>query len=86
MRRKYTQSRVIVVGLNSQWDIDLMDMTDPSKQNDGVKYVVVAIDIFSRFSHCQPVSSKQEKDTLQALKLMFSETPQPKPIRSGMGQ
>ena len=49
-RRKYTRSRVIVSGIDSPWDMDLMDMVDLSKQNDGVKYVLVVIDIF--FSLC----------------------------------
>ena len=54
-RRKYIRSRVIVAGIDSQWDVDLMDMVDIAKLNDGVKYVLVAIDIFSRFAHCRQV-------------------------------
>ena len=30
-RRKYTRSRVVVSGLDSQWDVDLMDMVDLAK-------------------------------------------------------
>ena len=41
--------------------MDLMDMVDLAKQNDGVKYVLVAKDIFSRFAHCQPIKTKKEK-------------------------
>ena len=59
-RRKYTRSCVIVAGIDSQWDMDLMDMVDLAKQNDGVKYVLVAIDIFSRFAHCQPIKTKKK--------------------------
>ena len=62
-----------------------MDMVDLAKQNDGVKYVLVATDIFSRFAHGQPVNSKQAKDVLQALKLM-SGTRKANTIRSDMGQ
>ena len=32
-----------------------MDMVDLAKQNDGVKYVLVSTDIFSRFAYCQPI-------------------------------
>ena len=38
-------SRAIVAGINSQYDMDLIDM--------------VAIDIFSCFAHCQPIKSKK---------------------------
>ena len=57
--RKYTRSRVIVAGIDSQWDMDLMDIVDLAKQNDGVKYVLVSIDVFSRFAYCQPIKSKK---------------------------
>ena len=39
-----------------------MDMVDLAKQNDGYKYGLVAIDIFSRFAHCQPIKTKKGED------------------------
>ena len=85
-RCKYTRSRVIVASIDSQWDMDLMDMVDLAKQNDGVKYVLVAIDIFSRFAHCQPIKTKKGEDVLQALKLILSGTRKPNMIRTDRGQ
>ena len=85
-RRKYARSRVIVSGLDSQWDVDLMDMVDLAKQNDGVKYVLVSIDVFSRFAHCQPLKSKRGEDVLRALQLILSGPRKAKTIRTDMGQ
>ena len=85
-RRKYARSRVIVAGIDSQWDMDLMDMVDLAKQNDGVKYVLVAIDIFYRFAHCQPIKTKKSEDVLQALKLRLSGNRKPNMIRTDRGQ
>ena len=85
-RRKYTRSRVVVSGLDSQWDVDLMDMVDLAKQNDGIKYVLVCVDIFSRYAHCQQINSKQAKDVLQAFKQILSGTRKAKTIRSDLGQ
>ena len=85
-RRKYTWSRVVVAGLDSQWDVDLMDMVDLAKQNDGVHYVLVCVDIFSRYAHCQPTKSKRDEDVLQVLKLILSGTRKAKTIRSDLGQ
>lgn len=50
VRRRFNRSRVIVEGLDSQWDIDLMDMKDVASKKDGYQYVLVAIDIFSRYA------------------------------------
>ena len=84
-RRKYTRSRVIVAGIDSQWDMDLMDMVDLAKQNDGVKYVLASIDVFSRFAHCQPIKNKKGV-VLQALKLILFGTRKPNMIRTYRGQ
>ena len=51
-----------------------MDMVDIAKLNDGVKYVLVAIDIFSGFAHCRQIKSKKGEDVLGALKLIISGT------------
>ena len=85
-RRKYTRSRVVVAGLDSQWDEDLMHMVDLAKQNDGVQYVLVCVDIFSRYAYCQPTKSKRGEDVLQVLKLILSGTRKAKTIRSDLGQ
>ena len=63
-----------------------MDMVDLAKQNDGIKYVLVCVDIFSRYAHCQQINSKQAKDVLQAFKLILSGTRKAKTIRSDLGQ
>lgn len=55
-----TRSRVVVTGTKSQWNMDLMDMVDLFRKNDEYKYVLVAIDISSRFAHCQSINSKEE--------------------------
>ena len=84
-RRNYTRSRVIVAGMDSQWDIDLMDMVDLAKQNDGYQYVLVTIDIFSRFAHCQPIKSKKGVDVVKALQTILKGARRPKVFRSDRG-
>ena len=85
-RRKYTRSLVIVGGIDSQWDMDLMDMVDIAKPNDRVKYVLVAIDIFSRFTQCQPIKIKKGENVLGALKLILSGMQKPNTMRTDGGQ
>ena len=41
--------RVVVTGINDQWDVDLMDMTKFSKYNRGYNFILVAIDIVSKY-------------------------------------
>ena len=43
-----------------------------ASQNKGVKYLLVAVDVFSRFVRVQTMKTKYAKDTLQAFKKMIS--------------
>ena len=49
VRRSFKRARVIVSGINDQCDADLADVSNISKENDGVKYLLFVIDIFSRY-------------------------------------
>lgn len=49
LRRHYRRNKVVVAGIDDQWDADLMDMTKFKKENDGVQFVPLVIDIFSKY-------------------------------------
>ena len=56
-------------------DICCMDLAFVDKlasQNNGVKYLLVAADVFLRFVRVQTMKTKNAKNTLQALKKMIS--------------
>ena len=62
-----------------------MDMVSLAKQNDGYKYVLVAIDVFSRMAYCQPVKSKTGADVKAAFQRILSGLRKPRMIRSDRG-
>ena len=68
VRHRYTTPRVQVSGLNEQADIDLMSVENISKDNDGIKFLLIVIDIFSRFLLVQPLVNKKTKTVLSAIK------------------
>ena len=84
-RRRFKRSRVIVNGINSQWDMDLMDMANLQKHNEGVKYILIVIDVFSRFLYAQPVKSKRGADVVMALKRILTGPKKPNTIRTDRG-
>ena len=59
-----------------------MDMVDIAKWNDSYQYVLVAIDIFSRFAHCQPIKSQKGVDIIKALQVILKGRRKPKSIRT----
>ena len=84
-RRTFPRARVIVNGIDSMWDMDLMDMVSLASQNDNYKYVLVAIDIFSRFVHCQPIQTKKGEDVVLALQHILAGPRKPETVRTDRG-
>ena len=47
-KKKFRKRKVIFTGIDKIWAADLVDMQAFSKDNDGVKYLLTAIDVFSK--------------------------------------
>lgn len=71
-KRVETES-IIVEYMDRQWDSDTIDMQQFSKHNNGVKHLLVAIDLFSRYLWVRPMKSKSAKETAEALENIFNE-------------
>ena len=84
--RKFPRNRVIVEGIDSQWDIDLADLALLEKDNDGYKYVLLAIDVFSRYVWVRPLKTKYAKEVVKALQSIFAEGRTPHSIRTDGGK
>ena len=55
MVRKFKRNRVQVDHIDDQWDVDLMDMNEYQKENDCVRFAMLAIDIFSCYAWIVPL-------------------------------
>ena len=79
--------RVVTRGLNDVWDVDLMDMSNLAKYNDGVHFITIFIDIFSRYLYIKPMKNKTTKETLTAIQNSFCKSRlQPETFRSDAGK
>lgn len=86
LRRSFKRARVIVSDIDVEWDMDLMDISNLSNDNDGIKYLLVVIDIFSKYLWVQPLKSKTAKEVLDALKQIFNGGRHGSKIRSDKGK
>lgn len=71
VKRTFKRNRVIVEGINRQFDADLADMSSMAKQNNGIKFLLIIIDVFSRYLHVVPLKSKTGKDVLNGFEQVF---------------
>lgn len=58
IRKKFPTREYTVSGLNHLWQMDLMEMIPYASINDGYKYVLVCIDVFSRYARALPCKNK----------------------------
>ncbi|XP_078318974.1 uncharacterized protein LOC144620864 [Crassostrea virginica] len=86
LKRRFKRARVFTAGIKDQYDIDLMDVSFHSKQNDGVKYLLVVFDVFTRYVWISPLQNKTGASVLRALEECFKERGPPRKVRSDAGK
>jgi len=84
-RRRFPTNRVIVSGIDSQFQADLVDLTSLSKYNDGYKFLLTCIDIFSKYAWAIPIKSKSAKDIYDGLVKIFESGRIPKKFQTDKG-
>lgn len=87
IRKRFETRTYHCAGLNDTWQIDLMEMIPYSSINKGYKYIVVCIDIFSRYVRALPAKNKSGSEISEKIKCMLEETPKvPKYIQTDFGK
>ena len=60
-RRRFTRNHTHVAEIDGQWQADLADMQGIARQNGGMKYLLIVIDVFSKVDWAIPINSKDAK-------------------------
>ncbi|KAJ8909408.1 hypothetical protein NQ315_010993 [Exocentrus adspersus] len=86
-RRNFKRRHVIVKGLNDLIQIDLVEMIPYARVNKGYRYVLIVINVFSKFVWAEPVKRKTGKDVTAAMKNILSQMKAiPRNCQSDMGK
>ena len=72
-RKSFPRRRMLVFSTGDLLQIDLMDFQKLSKFNQGCKFVLVAIDVFSKFAYAIPLKRKTGKQVLSGLKVIVQD-------------
>lgn len=83
-RHRFKTARVLVTSIDDQFDADLASVENLKKYNDGVRFLLLVIDIFSRYLWVKPLLDKTAKSVLKALKEVFSDR-KPHKLRTDAG-
>src|SRR2546428_14120488 len=61
-RKRYMTRPYRTSGINHLWQVDLADMQPYAKDNDGYRYIMTVIDVFSRKGWAEPIKTKKFVD------------------------
>lgn len=70
-RRKYSMR-----GIANTLQADLIDIQQFKKSNRGYRYILIAIDVFSKMAYAQPLKDKTAKSTTEAMEIIFNQVGQ----------
>ena len=85
MRRKFPTRKYKSGGINHLWQGDLMEMIPYANINDGYRYILNFIDIFSRYARCIPVKTKSGKDIAEVISKLFKKE-RPYQLQTDLGK
>ena len=71
--RKFKKRIVYSRGLDNIWAADLVDMKAFAKDNDGVKYLLTVLYVFSKYGWIAPLKTKTGVELANALRQIFKE-------------
>ena len=82
--RKTRREKIISASKHYQWELDTVSMIRFSKSNDGYKYIMVAIDVMSKFAKAVPMKNLTADSSIAALNIIFKDI-KPTKARSDKG-
>lgn len=81
VRKTFARNHTYVSGIDKQWQADLADVQSLASKNDGIRFLLTVIDVFSKYAWVVPVKDKGAKSMLAAFKKLLSTTAPRKPVR-----
>ncbi|VDI34581.1 Hypothetical predicted protein [Mytilus galloprovincialis] len=70
-RKSFRKARVVVSGIDDQFDADLANMSNLKDSNDQFSQLLFVIDIFSKYLWIQPLKNKTAKEVVRGFQVIF---------------
>ncbi len=70
-RRNFKRNPVIAENIDAQWQGDLAEVGNIAAENDGVRFLLVLIDVVSKYIWVEPLKTKTGEEVLSAFKKVF---------------
>ena len=77
IKRNFTRRRVITNHIDEIWASDVVETQQFSKWNKGYRYLLMVIDVFSKYGWIVPLKDKKGESVAEAFKTIFKEGRKP---------
>ncbi|KAL7290628.1 hypothetical protein TKK_0015390 [Trichogramma kaykai] len=84
-RRKFPRLRYDVTNIDDVWECDFMQLTTIKKDNDGDCYLLVVVDVLSKYAWVEPLRDHSGATVLQAFKKILDDKRSPQLLQSDEG-
>ena len=72
VKRNFPKRRVLSNGIDEIWAADLVEMGKFSQWNKGIRYLLMVIDVFSKFGWIEPLKDKRGESVTEAFEKIFA--------------
>ena len=72
VRRRFTRRKIYSRGIDYLWQADLVDMSHLVEENDGHRYLLTVIDVFSKHAWVKKLKKKDSKSITEAFDEIFA--------------
>ena len=83
--KTFERNKTIVPGREDTWQADLIDMNSLTNENDGNIFILMVIDVFSKYAWSIPLKNKKAETVIDAFKKIFLTGRKPKKIHTDKG-
>lgn len=73
-RKKFSRNQIIATCIDEQWQGDLAEVGNLARANDGVRYLLILIDVVSKHAWVEPLKNKTGPTVKLALEKIFGES------------
>ena len=84
-RRNFKRNKIYAPEIDSLWESDFAFVQDLAKENDGVNYLLVVTDVFSKSLWVRQMKNKNARSLVQAFDTILSEKRKPEELRTDKG-
>ena len=84
-RRTFKRNQAYASEIDSLWEADLAFVQNVAKENDGMNYLLVVIDVLSKYVWVRLMKNKTTRSLLEAFDSILSEGRKPEKLRTDKG-